>query len=315
LIILIKNTNFNHKSYLKGSSIINNNISHRPFAEKKIAHVDSYKMSYIDEGDGEPIIFIHGNPTSSYLWRNIMPFCKGLGRLIAPDLIGMGDSDKLNNSGPEKYSFSDQSIFLGKLLDKLNLQENVNLVLHDWGTALGFEWARKNSNIIKSISYMEAVLPVKWDDWPENAIKIFKGFRSDSGEDMILNKNLFVEAVLKHSIIRDLTQEEMNEYRRPFLNPGEDRRPTLSWPRQIPINSEPTEVQEKFDLFLDWMETNTIPKLFINADPGSILIGKQREFCRTWKNQKEVTVKGLHFIQEDSPIEIGKEIKNFLNEI
>ncbi len=315
MIILIKNTNFNHKSYLKGSSIINNNISHRPFAEKKIAHVDSYKMSYIDEGDGEPIIFIHGNPTSSYLWRNIMPFCKGLGRLIAPDLIGMGDSDKLNNSGPEKYSFSDQSIFLGKLLDKLNLQENVNLVLHDWGTALGFEWARKNSNIIKSISYMEAVLPVKWDDWPENAIKIFKGFRSDSGEDMILNKNLFVEAVLKHSIIRDLTQEEMNEYRRPFLNPGEDRRPTLSWPRQIPINSEPTEVQEKFDLFLDWMETNTIPKLFINADPGSILIGKQREFCRTWKNQKEVTVKGLHFIQEDSPIEIGKEIKNFLNEI
>ena len=272
-------------------------------------------MSYIDEGKGDPIIFLHGNPTSSYIWRNIMPFCEGLGRLIAPDLLGMGDSEKLKNSGPESYSLSEQSNYLDELFKKIGISKNVTLVLHDWGTALGFEWASKNPEKIKSLIYMEAVLPVSWDDWPENAVKIFKGFRSDSGEEMILNKNLFIEAVLPSSIIRDLDDQEMNEYRRPFVNPGEDRRPTLTWPRQIPINAEPKEVFEKFNIFLEWMKNNDIPKLFINANPGSILVGKQREFCRSWLNQREVTVKGLHFIQEDSPTEIGEAIKQFLAEI
>tara|TARA_B100002052_G_C15839785_1_gene579607 strand:- start:129 stop:950 length:822 start_codon:yes stop_codon:yes gene_type:complete len=272
-------------------------------------------MSYIDEGSGDPIIFLHGNPTSSYIWRNIMPFCEGLGRLIAPDLIGMGDSDKLNSPGEESYSFSEHANYLEELFKKIGISKNVTLVLHDWGTALGFDWASKNSEKIKSIVYMEAVLPVSWDDWPDNAVKIFKGFRSNSGEEMILNKNLFIEAVLPNSIMRNLDEYEINEYRRPFAKPGEDRRPTLAWPRQIPIDSQPEDVFEKFKLFLDWMKSNDIPKLFINGEPGSILIGKQREFCRTWSNQKEVSVKGLHFLQEDSPLEIGEAIKEFLNEI
>lgn len=244
-----------------------------------------------------------------------MPYCEGLGRLIAPDLIGMGDSDKLKNSGVNSYSFSEHAYYLDEFFNQLNVSNNVNLILHDWGTALGFDWASKNPEKIQSIVYMEAVMPVTWDDWPTNAVKIFQGFRSDSGEEMILNKNLFIEAVLPNSILRDLDNDEMSEYRRPYLKNGEDRRPTLSWPRQLPINSEPKEVSKKFEFFLNWMKSNKLPKLFINCDPGSILVGKQREYCRTWLNQKETTVKGLHFLQEDSPDEIGESIKNFFNEI
>ncbi|MDC0074387.1 haloalkane dehalogenase [Alphaproteobacteria bacterium] len=290
-------------------------LSNKPYGNKKSISIDSYNISYIEVGEGDPIIFIHGNPTSSYIWRNIMPFCEGLGRLIAPDLIGMGDSDKLLNSGVNSYSLSEHEYYLDNVLHKLNVDKNVTLVLHDWGTALGFEWARKNYNLIKSIIYMEAVLPISWENWPESAVKIFKGFRSKSGEEMILDKNLFIEAVLPNSIIRNLDQEEISEYRRPYINSGEDRRPTLSWPRQIPIDSEPKEILEKFNLFLDWMKTNNIPKLFINGEPGSILVGEQREFCRSWLNQKEATVKGLHFLQEDSPVEIGRAIKKFITEI
>ena len=244
-----------------------------------------------------------------------MPFCEGLGRLVAPDLIGMGDSDKLKNSGKDSYSFSEHAFYLDEFFKKLNISNNVNLILHDWGTSLGFDWASRNPEKVRSIVYMEAVMPVSWDDWPENAVKIFQGFRSGSGEEMILNKNLFIEAVLPNSILRDLDDNEMNEYRKPYLKTGEDRRPTLSWPRQLPINSEPKDVLNKFNFFLDWMKSNKIPKLFINGDPGSILVGKQREFCRSWLNQKEITVKGLHFLQEDSPIEIGESINKFLNEL
>ncbi len=244
-----------------------------------------------------------------------MPFCEGLGRLVAPDLIGMGDSDKLKNSGKDSYSFSEHAFYLDEFFKKLNISNNVNLILHDWGTSLGFDWASRNPEKVRSIVYMEAVMPVSWDDWPENAVKIFQGFRSGSGEEMILNKNLFIEAVLPNSILRDLDDNEMNEYRKPYLKTGEDRRPTLSWPRQLPINYEPKDVLNKFNFFLDWMKSNKIPKLFINGDPGSILVGKQREFCRSWLNQKEITVKGLHFLQEDSPIEIGESINKFLNEL
>ena len=273
-------------------------------------------MSYIDEGKGDSIVFQHGNPTSSYLWRNVMPYCKGLGRLIACDLIGMGDSQKLDSSGPDRYTYSEQREFLFALWDQLSLGGRVVLVVHDWGSALGFEWASRNPDRVQGIVYMEAiVMPVTWEDWPENARRIFQNFRSPAGEEMVLQKNMFVERVLPGSILRPMKDEEMAEYRRPFLNAGEDRRPTLSWPRQIPVDGSPADVVSVVETYARWLATSTIPKLFVNAEPGSILTGRPRTFCRTWPNQIEVSVKGSHFIQEDSPDEIGAAVGQFVNRL
>ena len=288
----------------------------KPYAEKKKIIINNMTMSYIDEGEGDAIVFQHGNPTSSYLWRNVMPYLEGQGRLIACDLIGMGDSEKLPNSGPDSYSYFEHRDFLFALLEELNIGKNVVFVIHDWGSALGFDWSFQNQERVQGIAYMEGMVkPVTWDEWPENAIKVFQGFRSEAGESMVLDKNIFVEKVLPSSIIRELTNEEMNEYRRPFLNAGEDRRPTLSWPRQIPIQGEPKEVVKVVENYSNWLSSSDLPKLFINADPGSILTGKQREFCRSWPNQEEVTVKGTHFIQEDSPNEIGKAVSSFVSQL
>jgi haloalkane dehalogenase len=283
---------------------------------KKKAKVLDYTMSYVDEGSGDPIVLLHGNPTSSYLWRNIIPYLSGIGRCIAPDLIGMGDSEKLKNSGPDSYSFIEHRQYLGALLEEIGVTANVTFVIHDWGSALGFDWAYRNPDRVKGIVYMEAILfHYEWSDWPEDARKIFQGFRSPAGENMILDKNIFVELVLPNSVIRELTSAELDVYRRPFLNPGEDRRPTLSWPRQIPIEGEPKEVVDIVAAYSEWLSTCDIPKLFINADPGSILVGKARDFCRTWSNQEEITVAGRHFIQEDSPDEIGQAIANFIQKL
>ena len=288
----------------------------RPYAEKKKITINKKTMSYIDEGEGDAIIFQHGNPTSSYLWRNIMPHLEGQGRLIACDLIGMGDSEKLSDSGKDSYSYFEQRDFLFELIEKLNVGNNVIFVIHDWGSALGFDWSYQNKGRVQGIAYMEAIVrPVSWDEWPENATRVFQGFRSDAGESMVLEKNIFIERVLPSTIMRELTDAEMDEYRRPFLNSGEDRRPTLSWPRQIPIQGEPKEVVEVVQNYSEWLSSSDLPKLFINADPGSILIGNQREFCRSWPNQTEVTVKGLHFLQEDSPEEIGKAISSFVSQL
>ena len=288
----------------------------KPYAEKKKIIINNKTMSYIDEGEGDAIVFQHGNPTSSYLWRNVMPYLEGQGRLIACDLIGMGDSEKLPNSGPDSYSYFEHRDFLFALLEELNIGKNVVFVIHDWGSALGFDWSFQNQERVQGIAYMEGMVkPVTWDEWPENATKVFQGFRSEAGESMVLDKNIFVEKVLPSSIIRELTNEEMNEYRRPFLNAGEDRRPTLSWPRQIPIQGEPKEVVKVVENYSNWLSSSDLPKLFINADPGSILTGKQREFCRSWPNQEEVTVKGTHFIQEDSPNEIGKAVSSFVSQL
>ena len=288
----------------------------KPYAEKKKININNKTMSYIDEGEGDAIVFQHGNPTSSYLWRNVMPHLEGQGRLIACDLIGMGDSEKLTNSGPNSYNYFEQRDFLFALLEKLNIGNKVVFVIHDWGSALGFDWSFQNQERVQGIAYMEGMVkPVTWAEWPENATKVFQGFRSEAGESMVLDKNIFVEKVLPSSIMRELSDEEMNEYRRPFLNAGEDRRPTLSWPRQIPIEGEPQEVVEVVENYSNWLSSSDLPKLFINADPGSILTGKQREFCRSWPNQEEVTVKGTHFIQEDSPDEIGKAVSNFVSKL
>ena len=291
-------------------------ISAKSFAAKKFATVNGRRMACIDEGAGDAIVFQHGNPTSSYLWRNVMLHCAGLGRLIACDLIGMGDSDKLPDSGPQRYTYAEQRDYLFALWDQLALGNRIILVIHDWGSALGFDWAQKHRDRVAGIAYMEGIVtPVTWADWPENARRAFQGFRSDGGEDMILNKNMFVERVLPGSVIRKLSDGEMAEYRRPFLNPGEDRRPTLTWPRQIPVEGEPADVVRVVEDYSAWLATSAVPKLFINADPGSILTGRQREVCRAWPNQTEVTVKGLHFLQEDSPDEIGQAVADFVRRV
>ncbi len=276
---------------------------------KKTIEVMGKTMAYVEMGEGDPIVFQHGNPTSSYLWRNVMPHLADQGRCIALDLIGMGDSDKLDYSGPDRYSLLEHRDYFDAALDALGVTGKVTLVIHDWGSALGFDWANRHRDAVMGISYMEGiVMPVNWDDWPEAARGVFQGFRSEAGEEMILEKNIFIEKVLPGSIIRKMRDEEMAVYRRPFLEPGEDRRPTLSWPRQIPIEGEPVEVVELVQSYANWLRESPVPKLFINADPGAILIGRQREFCRSWPNQQEVTVAGSHFIQEDSPEEIGQAI-------
>ena len=291
-------------------------LSPKPYAAKRFAEVDGRRMAYIDEGAGDAIVFQHGNPTSSYLWRNIMPHCAGLGRLVACDLIGMGDSDKLPDSGPDRYTYAEQRQYLWGLWDKLGLGSKIVFVIHDWGSALGFEWARRHPERVAGIAYMEAlVAPVTWADWPQNARGAFQGFRSGGGEDMVLSKNIFVERVLPGSVLRKLADEEMAEYRRPFAMPGEDRRPTLTWPRQIPIDGEPPDVVAVVADYSAWLAKGDVPKLFVNADPGSILVGRQRELCRTWPNQTELTVKGLHFLQEDSPDDIGRAVADFVRRV
>ena len=276
---------------------------------QQFAKVNGKRIAYLEAGAGDPIVLLHGNPTSSFLWRNIIPELEGCGRVIAPDLIGQGASEKLPASeGPDRYSFEVAFDYLDGLLRELDANQNVTLVIHDWGSGLGFHWARLHPESVKGIAYMEAiVMPMTWEDWPESARGIFQGFRSPKGEDLVLERNMFVEAVLPSSIIRDLSDEEMAAYRAPFDSP-EHRQPTLNWPRQIPINGEPPHMVERVDAYAAFMAKTDIPKLFINADPGSILVGRQRDFCRTWPNQTEVTVKGLHFVQEDSPQEIGQAV-------
>jgi haloalkane dehalogenase len=282
---------------------------------KKYCDVDGHRIAYVDEGFGSPVVLVHGNPTSSYLWRNVIPSLVGNARVIVPDLIGHGDSDKLQGpDGPERYSFEIAYHYLERMLDKLFPSDKITLVLHDWGTALGFHWARLHPFQVRGIAYMEGiVMPIpSWDDWPEKARGIFQGFRSSKGEDMILNRNLFIEAVLPNSILRKLSDEEMNHYRAPFQTTS-DRQTILNWPRQIPIDGEPVQMVTLVQQYADWLSSTSMPKLFINAEPGSILVGRQRDFCRGWPNQTEVTVKGLHFLQEDSGQEIGTSIANWMS--
>ncbi|MYH15431.1 MAG: haloalkane dehalogenase [Gammaproteobacteria bacterium] len=272
------------------------------------------QMAYAEMGEGDPIVFLHGNPTSSYLWRNIMPAVAGLGRCLAPDLIGMGDSDKLDDSGPDRYTFAEHARYLDALLEALGVKENVVFVIHDWGSALGFHWANRHRSAVKGICYMEAIVrPISWAEFPADATGIFQGFRSPAGEAMALENNIFVERVLPGSVLRGLTDEEMAVYRRPYLEPGESRRPTVTWPRQIPIDGEPEDVVAVAQAYSDWLSGTDVPKLFINAEPGALVRGATREFCRAWPNQTEVTVKGSHFIQEDSPAEIAAALADWLS--
>ena len=284
--------------------------------DKKFIEVNGKRMAYVETGSGDPIVFQHGNPTSSYLWRNIIPHLTDQGRCIAVDLIGMGDSDKLDHPGPDSYRYVEHRDYLFAAWDALGVKDRVTFVIHDWGSALGFDWACQHPGSVLGIAYMEAIVkPLGWDDWPDAAKAVFQGFRSDAGESMVLEKNIFVERVLPGSVMRDLTDEEMTVYRRPYLEPGEDRRPTLTWPRQIPIDGEPADVHDIVAAYSKWLDECDLPKLFINAEPGAILVGSQREFCRGWDNQAEVTVPGNHFLQEDSPDEIGVAIAGWRQSI
>ncbi len=286
---------------------------------KPISAADAYErhrialleteISYVDTGAGEPVVFLHGNPTSSYLWRNVIPHVEGLGRCLAPDLVGMGDS----GAAPDgSYRFVDHARYLDAWFEALGLT-NMTLVVHDWGSALGFYWAYRHPERVRGIAYMEAVVrPLTWEEWRDESRQIFQDLRSEAGEEMVLEKNLFIEGILPSAVLRDLTEEEMNVYRRPYLEPGESRRPTLTWPRELPINGEPEDVVSIVDDYSKWLAQSDVPKLFVNAEPGAILTGSQREFCRTWPNQEEVTVRGAHFVQEDSPHEIGEAVATFV---
>lgn len=283
-------------------------------AKKKIS-IEGHDMTYVERGQGRPIVFLHGNPTSSFLWRDVIPECEHLGRCIAPDLIGMGDSAKLPNPGPDTYTFQTHRRFLEGFLAAVGVDKNAIFVIHDWGSALGFDWANRHRNAVAGIAYMEGIVKplADWSEFNPEAAPIFQGFRSEKGEELILDRNLFVDRVLPGSILRDLSAEEQAEYRRPFQN-RDDRWPTLTWPRQIPMGGEPADVTQIASDYAAWMAENDLPKLFINADPGAILIGAPRNFCRTWKNQQEVTVKGSHFIQEDSGAEIGRAVAGWLED-
>ena len=281
------------------------------YERRRLSVLDSH-LVYVDVGVGDPIVLLHGNPTSSYLWRNVIPPIEGAGRCLAPDLIGMGRSGKPPSGS---YRLADHVRYLDAWFDALNLSR-VTLVVHDWGSALGFHWARRHPERVKALVYMEAIVrPLTWAEWPEAARKIFQAMRSPAGEDLVLAKNVFVERILPASVLRGLTAEEMEHYRGPFREPGESRRPTLTWPREIPVDGEPGDVVALVDEYARWLGSTPIPKLFVNGNPGSILVGAQRDFCRGWPNQQEVTVRGSHFLQEDSPAEIGQAIVRFLGRL
>jgi haloalkane dehalogenase len=283
--------------------------------QKKQRQVLGSKMAYVEVGEGDPIVLLHGNPTSSYLWRNVLPHLQPLGRCIAPDLIGMGDSGKLPDSGPGSYRFVEHRRHLDALLETLDVRERVTFVIHDWGSALGFDWANRHRESVKGIAYMEAiVVPQRWDHWDRFNMRAgLQGLRSEAGEEMVLRDNFFIEQILPKAILRTLSAEEMAQYRRPFAEPGEGRRPTLTWPRQIPIDGEPADVVEIVAAYAAWLKTSVVPKLFVKAEPGGILAaGTDLDFVRSLPVQTEVTVAGIHYVQEDSPHEIGRAVASWL---
>jgi haloalkane dehalogenase len=303
---------------LEGESSMTTTISPTSRYKKRRQRILGREMAYVEAGKGDPIVLLHGNPTSSFLWRNVIPHLEALGRCIAPDLMGMGDSDKLPNSGPGSYRFVEQRSYLDALLEALGVRETVTLVVHDWGSGLGFDWANRHPSALKGIAYMESIVrPQGWDHWDVMNMRPFlEALRSEAGEKMVLEENFFIEKILPGAILRKLAPEEMAEYRRPFLEPGEGRRPTLTFPREIPIEGNPADVNAIVNAYSAWLATSNVPKLFIWANPGALLgAGVNLETARSWPNQTEVAVKGIHFIQEDSPNEIGQAIATWLGKL
>ena len=288
-------------------------IGSTPYALLKYREILGRQMAYIDEGEGDPIVFQHGQPASSYVWRNVMPHLQGMGRLVACDMIGMGGSQKLSPSGPHRYLYAEHRTFLFALWDELKLGDRVVLVLDDWGATLGFDWANTHRERVRGIVHMEAItVPMTWTDFPEQARPFFRALRSPEGERLVLEDNVFIEKILPAAALRQLTDEEIEHYRRPFRNPGEDRRPTLSWPRTLPLDGEPAEIVKLIEKYVGWLAQSNVPKLFISGDPGQVVRGRVRDAIRGWSNQSEITVKGRKLLQEDSPDEIGEAIARFV---
>lgn len=283
---------------------------------KRRVEIDGLEMAYVEEGVGDPIVLLHGNPSSSYQWRNVIPYLMALGRCIAPDLIGMGDSAKLSESGPGSYRFIEHRRYLDAFLEALGVDERVTLVVHDWGSALGFDWAYRHRSAIRGIAYMEAfVAPINsWSDWPEQAVAMFQAIRSAAGEQMVLEKNFFVEQVLPAEVLRGLSEQEMAVYRRPYLEPGESRRPTLAWPREVPVEGQPRDVHDIIRDYGQWLATAGIPKLFIEAVPGA-MFAAHRDIARSWPNQTHITVAAGHIVPEDAPDEIGTAVASWLQKL
>jgi haloalkane dehalogenase len=269
-------------------------------------------ISYVEVGHGDPVVFLHGNPTYSYLWRNVIPHVADLGRCLAPDLVGMG------RSGPApgmSYRFADHARYLTGWFDSVVGDRPAVLVVHDWGSALGFEWARRHPDRVRGIAYMEALVqPRRWEDFPAGRDRIFRALRSSDGDRLIRDENAFVERVLPKSVLRALGPAEMDAYRRPFLDPAA-RIPTLVWPRELPIDGTPADVVAVVEAYGQWLAKSPIPKLFVSAEPGALLTGRAREFCRTWPNQREVAVAGIHCVQEDTPHEIGEALREFIRDV
>lgn len=276
---------------------------------RKRVRVHDAEMSYVDIGQGDPIVFLHGNPTWSCLWRNVIPPVSRHGRCLAPDLVGMGQS---GHSSTKAYRFSDHARYLDAWFDALGLTSNVVLVVHDWGSALGFHRAARYPEHIKAIAYMEAIVrPLRWDDFPAATAATFRALRSDTGEQMVLDENFFIEVALPGRVMRKLSEEELAAYRAPYRS-RDARLPLLVWPRELPIDGEPVDVTSIAVRYGEWLSKSTVPKLFISAEPGALLTGRAREFCRTWPHQREVSVRGTHFVQEDSPAEIGTAVAEFV---
>jgi haloalkane dehalogenase len=283
--------------------------------QKQRRRVLGREMAYVEVGEGDPIVLLHGNPTSSYLWRNVIPHLQPRGRCIAPDLIGMGDSDKLPDSGLGSYRFVEHRRYLDALLEALGVRERVTFVIHDWGSALGFDWANRHREAVKGIAYMEAILrPQGWDHWDNaNMGPALRALRSEAGEEMVLRDNFFIEQILPKAILRTLSADEMAAYRRPFAEPGEGRRPTLTFVRQIPIEGEPADVNTIVSAYADWLAKSDVPKLFLKAEPGLLVAGGANlDFARKLPAQTEVTIAGVHYVQEDSPDEIGRAIAGWM---
>jgi haloalkane dehalogenase len=290
--------------------------AHRPIStedasyRRRVSVLDT-NMAYVDVGEGDPIVFLHGNPTPSYLWRNIIPYLLPFGRCLAPDYVGMGNSGAAPNGS---YRFVDHQRYLDAWFEAVKLEGKIILVLHDWGSALGFYWAQRHPEQIKAIVYMEGIVRpfLSWDEWPELTKAFFKAQRTAAGEDLILQKNLFIEYLLP---LRGIPEDAIEVYRRYFRNPGPSRQPMLTWTRELPIEGHPEDVTQIVDSYSRWLSASPIPKLFINGDPSGFLIGPQREFCRAWPNQQEITVKGAHFLQEESPTEIGEATAHFVAKV
>lgn len=281
-----------------------------PSYRKRVSILDT-NIAYVDAGEGDPIVFLHGNPTPSYLWRKIIPYLLPFGRCLAPDYVGMGNS----GAAPDgSYRFADHQRYLDAWFETMGLRENVILVVHDWGSALGFSWAQRHPERVRALVYMEAIVRpfFSWDEWPAATREFFKAQRTPAGEDLILQKNLFIEYLLP---LRNIPEEAIEVYRRHYRNPGPSRQPMLSWTRELPIEGQPQDVNQIVDSYSRWLASSPLPKLFIDADPAGFLIGSQREFCRAWPNQQAVTVQGSHFLQEESPDDVGKAIAYFVAKV